>query len=322
LLSKRGKRAFEKAQKIILESKVENHSVREALCYFVRDVWHDLEYPGFMALACMAVGGKPEKTVQLGASLTLLKAAMDIHDDIIDGQIVKASKPTLFGKYGQDLSIIAGDVLFYEGLMQLNKAILQLPEKERQTIADLVKKALFEVGTGVASEVNHRGDFNLLKEDLMKIITQKSACADMHARLGGIIGGGSKEEVDALGRFGRLFGVLTNIRDEFIDIYESEELQNRKDKECLPLPLLFAFQENNIKSKIVPILRKKRLSDEDSQRILNIISQSQGIKDLKNHMDKLKEKTLTSLKIIRDRKYALLLSSLLDPIYEDILDKS
>jgi geranylgeranyl diphosphate synthase type II len=318
LLCRYGKKAFEVAQKIILEESIENSNVREALHYFLHEVWHDLEYPGFMTLACKAVKGEPEKTLQLGASLVLLRGAMDIHDDIIDKQPMKANKPTLFGKYGQDLSILAGDLLFYKGLMHLNEAISQLQEEERQTIANMVKKALFEVGTGVASEIDLRGNFNLLPEECMKIIIQKSACAEVHARIGAIVGGGNKTEVDALGKFGRLFGVLTMIRDEFIDIYEPDELQNRKERECLPLPLLFAFQDKEVKNRILSILKKGRLAKKDSHRIIDIVSRSEGVNSLKRQIEELRKTAISSLKSIQDKESTRLLASLLDPIYEDI----
>jgi geranylgeranyl pyrophosphate synthase len=243
---------------------------------------------------------------------------MDVHDDIIDKQETKAGKPTLYGKYGQDMAILAGDVLFYEGLTHLNEAILHFRGEKRQEITDMVKKALFEVGTGVASEVEFRGNVNLLPEDLMKIVTQKSACAEMHARIGAIVGGGSKAEENALGIFGRLLGVLTMIRDEFIDIYEPEELQNRKEKECLPLPLLFAFRDIGVRNEVLPVLGKKKLSDSDSRKIVNIISRSGGIKELKKHMDEMKKTALSSLKMLKENKTVQSLSNLLDPIYEEI----
>lgn len=318
LLSRYGKESFKLAQKTILEEKIENHNIREGLDYLIQEVWHGDEYPGLMALACKAVGGKPHKTSKLGASLVLLRGAMDIHDDIIDKQEMKGGQPTLYGKYGQDMAILIGDILFYEGLTHLNDAILRFSTRKRQKIAYMVKEALFEVGTGVAGEVDFRGDFSLMPEDLMKIVNQKSACSEMHARIGAIVGGGTKAEEDALGVYGRLSGVLTMIRDEFIDIYEIAELENRKEKECLPLPLLFAFRDTSVKNELLPILKKRRLSDGDSQRILDVISHSEGVKELKKHMDKLKELALSSLQILKENDTSKNLRGLLDPLYEDI----
>lgn len=318
LLCKHGKEASTIAKNLIYQEHITNNSVRKALHYFMREVCHDEEYPGFMALTCKAVGGEPSKTSQFGASLILIRGAMDVHDDIIDEQTTKANKPTLFGKYGRDLSIIVGDLLFYKGLTHLYETTLNLPREKGQTILGLVKNAMFEVGTGVAGEIDFRGNLNLPPEKLMKIINQKSACADACARIGAIIGGGNETEVDALGKFGRLFAVLTMIRDEFIDIYEPEELQNRKEKECLPLPLLFAFQDGNIKNKILLVLKKKKLSEDDSQAIIKIASQSNGVKRLKMQMGNLKRIALSCLRIVRKKESIQLLESLLTLICEEL----
>ena len=45
LLCRYGKPAFKVAQKIILEEDIKNRNVREALDYFIREVWPDMEYP-------------------------------------------------------------------------------------------------------------------------------------------------------------------------------------------------------------------------------------------------------------------------------------
>jgi len=231
---------------------------------------------------------------------------------------MKGGQTTLYGKYGQDIAILVGDILFYEGLTHLDDSILHFCTSKRQKIARMVKEALFEVGTGVAGEVDFRGDFDLVPEDLMKIVNQKSACSEMHARIGAIVGGGTKAEEDALGIFGRLSGVLTMIRDEFIDIYEIAELENRKERECLPLPLLFAFRDTNVRKELLPILEKRRLSESDSRRIVDVILQSEGVKDLKKHMDELKKIALSSLEVLKEKKTTETIRSLLDPLYEDI----
>lgn len=318
LLSKYGQGALERARKIILEEKIENRDVRDALCFFMQQTWTDLEYPGLMAMACEAVGGKKESTLWIGASLILLRGAMDVHDDIIDKQATKTGKSTLYGKWGQDLAIIAGDVLFYEGLTHLNEAVLDFPKGQGRRITKMVKDALFEVGTGVAREVELRGNFDLSPRDLMKIITQKSACAEMHARIGAIVGRSGRAQENAIGTFGRLLAVLTMIRDELIDIYEPEELLNRKEKECLPLPLLYAMQEASVKSKVLPILEKRTLSDNDSEKLANIVLQSEGFKQLRKFMDEMKQKALTNLKTIKQNEAIFVMASLLDPIYEDM----
>lgn len=317
-LSKLGKRTFETSKKLIYQENIENRKIHEALHYFGEEGWHDEEYAGFMALTCQAVGGEPTKTIHLGASLTLIRGAMDIHDDIIDEQPIKANKPTLFGKYGPHTSLLIGDLLYFKGLTQLYKTISQLPPKEGQAIANMVKHSLLEVGTAIASETDFRGNFDLPPENLMKILAQKSTFAGTYAKIGAVIGGANETEANALGRFGELFALLTMIRDEFIDIYEPEELQNRTEKECLPLPLLLAFKDKDVRNKILPILKKEKITAQDTEIITKVLAHSREIKYLKKRMQELKETALLNLKVIKDKNSALLLTKLLDPVCEDL----
>lgn len=49
-------------------------------------------------------------------------------------------------------------------------------------------------------------------------------------------GGGTEEEIEALGRCGKILGTLSTIPGEFIDMFEVDELHHRIPNECLPLP--------------------------------------------------------------------------------------
>src|SRR3990170_2459939 len=108
LLFERGKAALELAKKAVLEEKVSSETLQDALRYFIVN-WEDVLHPALMALACEAVGGKREKTTQVAAAFVLLAGGADVHDDVIDESVVKDSKPTVFGKYGRDLSVLVGD---------------------------------------------------------------------------------------------------------------------------------------------------------------------------------------------------------------------
>jgi geranylgeranyl pyrophosphate synthase len=67
--------------------------------------WNDTTRPGVLALAYEAVGGKAEEVVPLQTAMLFIDAAMDIHDDIIDKSIIKGSKETLYGKFGEETAL-------------------------------------------------------------------------------------------------------------------------------------------------------------------------------------------------------------------------
>lgn len=115
LLRERGKNALEVAKQDILHEKIKYKPLQEALHYFINEVFQDVMHPGLLSLYCEAVGGDPNETTQVGAAMVLLVGAADLHDDIIDKSTTKNLKPTVFGKFGQEITVLAGDTFLIKG---------------------------------------------------------------------------------------------------------------------------------------------------------------------------------------------------------------
>lgn len=284
LLEKRGRKAYEVANEEILSEEIEYKPIRDALRYFIQELWHNFQHPALLSLACESVGGNPENTTSVGVALILLTGAADIHDDIIDQSETKGSKPTILGKFGRDIALLVGDALLLKGFTLLHKACNDLQKKQGDQIINLVKKAFFEIGVAEAKEASFKGNWDLAPEEYLDIIKMKAAIAEVTARIGAILGGGNSKEIKALAHYGRTLGVLMTIRDDFIDLFEPDELRNRAKNECLPLPILYAFRNTVKKSKIVRLLRKDQIKEEETEEILHLIMDTKEIQELKKEM--------------------------------------
>lgn len=284
LFNKRGHEALGLARRTIYEEEVQFKPLLEALQYFMEN-WNDVMHPSLVSLACEAVGGKPESTAKLGAAIVLLAGGADVHDDIIDHSLTKASKPTVLGRFGEDVAILAGDALLIKGTYVLHESCEGLPKKERQAVLKVVKQGFFEVSSAEAEEASLRGKFDIGGK-ILEIILQKVAAGEASARIGAIIGGGTPSQINALGNFGRTFGMLMTIRDEFVDIFEPEELKSRAEKECLPLPILLTFKDAAKKEVILRLL-KEELTEKTIEDILDVVLNSNETHELKVKMEKM-----------------------------------
>ncbi|MEM3701003.1 MAG: polyprenyl synthetase family protein [Candidatus Bathyarchaeia archaeon] len=284
LLKKRGEKAFEMARDAILKEKNIDERVYKALRYFIEESWYNVQHPALLSLACEAVGGSPEKTTAIGAAMVLLTGAADIHDDILDKSKIKNSKPTVFGKFGKDVALLAGDALLFQGLTLLHEACEELPYNTKKVVLNLIRKAFFELGNAEVKEIDFRAKYDIKPQEYRKIIEAKAAVAEATARIGAILGNGKPEEVETLGHYGRTLGTLMTIRDDFIDLFEPDELKNRARNECLPLPLLHAFQNTETKNKVVEILRKNEITNQEVQEILDLVLGAREVEELKKEM--------------------------------------
>jgi len=299
LFEKHGRKAFEMAKKVTLTQAIKYKPVLGAIRYFIEESWYGVQHSSLISLTCEAVGGKGEDAIQIGAAMVLLGGAVDIHDDIIDKSKTKGSKLTVLGKFGEDLALLTGDALLFKGLTLLHEGSKKLSAKKRRMIIDLTEQAFFELGSAEAKEIEYRGKLDLSPKEYFEIIEMKASIVEAQAKIGAVIGGGTQTEIDALGQYGRTLGILTTIRDDFIDMFEPDELMNRFRNECLPVPLLFALQNKKIKDEIIPILQKQEITEEQAYALAELVYKARKVQNLRKKLDLLMKETLEALSFIK-----------------------
>lgn len=279
IFKKRGTKAFEMARNEILQEKIECKEAREALSYFMNEYWHDLARPSLLSLVCEAVGGDPKITTPIAIPMILISGAIDIHDDIIDQSKLKEGRPTVYGKFGKDIALLVGDALLFKGLLLLNKAVEKgIPAEKMPLIMDIIKDMFFELGDAEAMELSLRRRMDISPEKYLQIVRRKAADVEAHTRIGTILGGGSMGEIEAVGQYGRLLGMMIILRDDWIDILDVEESHRRVKNEALPILILYGLQEPMVKTKLRSIIENKPFTKRDAESILEIILKADALR--------------------------------------------
>jgi geranylgeranyl pyrophosphate synthase len=317
MLVKRSKKSLEIARKEILQEKRESKEINNAFKYYAKS-WYDVAHPGLVSIACEAVGGNPEDTIPIQVATLLLTAGFDIHDDIIDESKTKHGKLTVFSKFGKDITLLVGDAFLMKALVLLHKLARQFPAEKLDAIWEIISNLFFELGDAEALETALKGNIDVSPEESFRILKMKASTFEAHMRIGAIVGGGEKEVVDLLGDYGRMFGILVSIREDFIDVFEAEELKNRLRNECLPLPILYAFKNPMTKRTILDYISKQRFSDKDAEKVVDIIYADKNVESFRNEMSKLAEKALTAIKDIPNQMLVTQIEILIRGITEDL----
>lgn len=314
ILRDRGQEALELAKQSVLQEEIAFKPLQEALRYFMDD-WQDVLHPALLSLACEAVGGNPSSTIKIGAAIVLLAGGADIQDDIIDQSTSKGTKLTVFGKFGQDIALLAGDALLLKGTYLLHEACETLSKTKKKAVLELVKQAFFEISSAEAKEASFRGKTDLLVQDYLEIILHKVAASEASTMIGAILGNGTTEETGILSHYGRTYGTLLTIRDEIVDVFEKDEISNRAEKECLPLPIICAFQDESRKIRILKLL-KDRISEDKIEKILDLSMDCKETRELIGEMTRMVKQE--SLKLASLQKGEETLKLLLESTIEDL----
>jgi geranylgeranyl diphosphate synthase type I len=317
LLTKRSKKALEIAKKELLHEKRESKEINDAFRYYTK-AWNDVVHPGLISFACEAVGGKTDDATPVQVAMLLLTAGFDVHDDIIDKSEKKYGRPTVYAKFGKAITLLVGDAFLMKALVLLHKLENQLFAEKMDAIWDIINNLFFELGDAEALEASLKSNIDISAEECFRILKMKAATFEAHMRIGAIVGGAEQDIVDLLGEYGRTLGILVSLREDVIDVFEADELQNRAKNECLPLPILYAFKNPQTKKTIMDYLSKQTISDEDAEKIVDIVFEDENVILFRNEFNSLAQETCDRTSHIPNKELISLANILIKGMIEDL----
>jgi geranylgeranyl pyrophosphate synthase len=317
ILIKKSAQALSLAREAILSERIRSSEARSALRYYVAN-WREAIHPGLIDFVSEAAQGDSGEVLDLQVSMLLFSAAIDVHDDIIDNSTQKHGTPTVFGKFGRDMAILLGNAFMIKGFILLFEAVEKLPHRMKNEILKTVKCALFEVGDAHACELRLKHRWDADPAEYLEILEKKGAIIEAEARIGALVGGGTRQVIDALSRYGRILGLLGTLREEFVDMFEVQEMQNRIQNECLPIPVMYALQDMSARDKILKIFSKGRIAEKDLEEAIGTVSETRTVKALKRKMSEEIEEAVNLLLKLEKTEARLFLATLIKSMLENL----
>lgn len=176
--------------------------------------------PLLVLLSAKAVGGKFSAAYNAAAAVEMLHNFTLVHDDIMDNAEKRRGRLTLHKKYDHNTAILAGDSLLsiaYEYLLK------DCNGNAKEVISSFTK-GLIEVCEGQSLDTDFELRKNVsLTEYIVMIKKKTAAMAEMCCRIGALLGGGTKAQVNALGNYGLNLGIAFQIQDDLLDIIADEK---------------------------------------------------------------------------------------------------
>src|SRR3989338_2838254 len=230
--------------------------------------------PSLVMLTCDAMGIEPKKTVKTAAAMQISEDWILIHDDFEDDSLERRGKPTLHRMYGSELAVNAGDSLhilmwkvLYDNMKLLGQ---QITTKLFEEFYQMLSRAT--LGQTVEIKWTRENRVDLADEDFFFIVDGKTVYYTIAGpmRLGAIIAGANKKQLDALYEFGTHAGRCFQIKDDILDLtsdFKGLKKQQGNDiyegKRTLMLLHLLRFVKGGDLKILEGILAKSR--DEKTQ---------------------------------------------------------
>ena len=282
--------------------------------------------PALMVIGYLGFAKKPAPGLYNSAiSIELLHDFMLVHDDIIDKSLTRRGLPSMHSNFnaliknthglkfsGQDMGIVAGDVLYSLAL----KAFMTIkvePSLKEKALSRFIDAAFY---TGCGEFIELINDTKSLPEvgleDIYKVYDYKTAYYTFACPLacGAILAGASKKDVDALFEYGLALGRAFQINDDILGLYGNQkkigkspltDLQESKKT----LLIWHAYNHSGALDKkyILKVMTKKKVITGDLNRIRQIVKNSGSLDYARNEIEKLdkKAKHLVSSSQIKDK---------------------
>jgi len=176
--------------------------------------------PLLVLLSAKAVGGKFKDAYNSAAAVEMLHNFTLVHDDIMDNADKRRGRLTLHKKFDNNTAILVGDSL----LSIAYKYLLKDCNGNAKQVIGAFTQGLIEVCEGQSLDTDFESRKNVSLSEYIGMIKKKTAAmAEMCCRIGSLLGGGTKSQVNALGSFGSNLGIAFQIQDDLLDISADEK---------------------------------------------------------------------------------------------------
>ena len=171
-----------------------------------------------------------ERAITFAVAAELIHTATLVHDDLLDGSILRRGCKTINSGWGNEIAVLLGDHLYLKATEILTgKNILGSERSENfeqiYRASNLMLQTAAKIFQGEVLQHKKRGKLSTTEEDYFHIIESKSAsfissCCMIGALLDGSTCPGADE---SLASYGLNLGMAFQIRDDILDIMGDEK---------------------------------------------------------------------------------------------------
>ena len=274
--------------------------------------------PCFTMISCEAVKGDIINVIPLAIALELIHNFTLVHDDIMDKSKLRRNIPAVHIKYGEPAAIIAGDLLFtkaFESMHNISGDCSVFKNVEFGFI-----DSIREICEGQQLDMDFEKRQIIGEEEYIEMIRKKTAVLFQYAsEAGAILGGGTKDEINALNEYGLNAGLGFQIWDDYLDISSDEstlgkDIGNdiRNGKKTLIAVHCLNNATGNDKKLLDRIFGNINASEKEVGQVYDLFNKLKSVDYAKNSALNYNTKAKKALDIIPDSDAKKLLLELAD----------
>jgi octaprenyl-diphosphate synthase len=217
--------------------------------------------PAVLLMAARLGGYSGDRAVLNASVVEFIHTATLVHDDIIDGADTRRGRLAVHSRWGNDITVLLGDYLYIKSMaMALTQDSLEIV----RLLCDVTLRMI----EGELYQLTKNGDADITEEQHFDIIRRKTAylfggCAE----IGGMLGGVSSSQAEALREYGFNLGITFQLVDDLLDF--------TGDTQAVGKPIGSDLREGKVTLALIHLLRQEQ--DGEAGRIVRDIIASRTV---------------------------------------------
>lgn len=208
--------------------------------------------PTLVLLTGNMLGADHNRLIKTAAAVELLHTATLVHDDLIDGALLRRGNPTLNSHWSPAATVLTGDFIFARAAkLAAETDCLPLMKLFAETLAIIVNGELTQLfsSRGLANRENYD----------QRIYAKTASLFEMSARAAAMISPVDAAIVEKMRLFGRNIGMAFQILDDILDFTGDQEAVGKPVGSDLlqglvTLPTLYYIQKNPQNPDVITLL--------------------------------------------------------------------
>jgi geranylgeranyl pyrophosphate synthase len=279
--------------------------------------------PGLALLAGRCYAPDRDKLVSLAASVEMLHTATLVHDDLIDGALMRRGSTTLNARWSMGATVLTGDYLFA-------RAAALAAETDHVRVMAIFADTLMTICTGELRQIFDRhilpcidGEESwqaALERYDQRIHAKTASLFAAATEAAAVLGGAPKAEMAALREYGLALGMGFQIIDDVLDFQGDEQILGKPvgsdlQEGIVTLPVLHYLRDHPDDERLALVVQGAGRTP-DSERlvreVVDAICQSGAVGSAMERAQKLITASQAALASLPDNEFRAMMHALAD----------
>lgn len=233
-------------------------------------------------------GAPLEKLITLGAAVELLHTATLVHDDLIDGALLRRGMPTLNARWSPPATVLTGDFLFA-------RAAITAAETDHLPLMKLFSETLATIVNGELTQMfTSRGLINR-NNYCNRIYAKTASLFEMTSRAAAMVSPVDEATIESMRDFGYQIGMAFQIVDDILDFNGDQAavgkpLGSDLHNGLVTLPAIYYAEANPDDPDVLSLPNGGWTNDKNMARLVENIrasdSSKRAMREAEQHIDR------------------------------------